>query len=62
MKQKEYENVKKYLAKMEWDSVNDYADAKSDCIAKILEYAVKIFDFDAMKIVDFQMRKIVRFN
>ena len=25
----------------EWNSINDYADAKSDCIAKILEYAVK---------------------
>ncbi len=34
---KEYENTKKALAKMEWDSVNDYADAKSDCISKILE-------------------------
>lgn len=38
---KEYENTKKFLAKMEWDSINSYADAKSDCIAKILEYAVK---------------------
>ena len=36
---KEYENVKKSLAKMEWDSVNDYAEAKSDCITKILENA-----------------------
>jgi GrpB-like predicted nucleotidyltransferase (UPF0157 family) len=38
---KEYENTKKALAKMEWDSVNDYANAKSDCISKILEDAVK---------------------
>jgi len=36
---KEYENTKKTLAKMEWDSVNDYANAKSDCISKILENA-----------------------
>ena len=36
---KEYENTKKALAKMEWDSVNDYANAKSDCISKILEKA-----------------------
>lgn len=36
---KEYENVKKELAKIEWDSINDYADAKSSCITKILEYA-----------------------
>ena len=36
---KEYENVKKSLAKMEWDSVNDYAEAKSDFITKILENA-----------------------
>ena len=44
---KEYENTKKSLAKIEWDSINDYADAKSDCITKILEYAVKIYNFDA---------------
>ena len=36
---KEYEDIKKSLSKMEWDSINDYADAKSDCIAKILENA-----------------------
>lgn len=36
---KEYENVKKTLAKMEWNSINDYAEAKSSCIAKILEDA-----------------------
>jgi GrpB-like predicted nucleotidyltransferase (UPF0157 family) len=33
----EYENVKKSLAKMEWDSINDYAEAKSNCILKLLE-------------------------
>ncbi len=38
---KEYENVKKSLSEIEWDSINDYADAKSDCIAKILENAKK---------------------
>lgn len=36
---KEYENVKKSLAKIEWNSINDYAEAKSDCISKILENA-----------------------
>ena len=36
---KEYENVKIALVKMEWDNINDYADAKSDCITKILENA-----------------------
>jgi len=34
---KEYENVKKSLAKIEWNSINEYADAKSDCISKLLE-------------------------
>ncbi len=34
---KEYENIKKSLAKMEWDSINEYAEAKSDCITKLLE-------------------------
>ncbi len=34
---KEYESVKKSLAKMEWDSINDYAEAKSSCISKLLE-------------------------
>ena len=34
---KEYENVKKSLAKIEWNNINEYADAKSDCIAKLLE-------------------------
>lgn len=34
---KEYENVKKSLAKMEWDSINEYAEAKSHCITKLLE-------------------------
>jgi GrpB-like predicted nucleotidyltransferase (UPF0157 family) len=34
---KEYENVKKSLAKNEWDSINEYADAKSECISKLLE-------------------------
>ena len=38
---KEYEKIKLYLAKIEWDSVNDYADAKSDFITKILEKANK---------------------
>lgn len=38
---KEYENTKKCLAKMEWNSINDYADAKSDCISRILADAVK---------------------
>lgn len=32
----EYENLKKSLAQMEWDSINDYADAKSCCISKLL--------------------------
>jgi GrpB-like predicted nucleotidyltransferase (UPF0157 family) len=36
---KEYENVKKTLAKTEWDSINDYAEAKSDCILKLLKKA-----------------------
>ena len=34
---KEYEDVKKSLAKIEWNNINEYADAKSDCIAKLLE-------------------------
>lgn len=34
---KEYENIKKSLAKREWDSINEYAETKSDCIAKLLE-------------------------
>jgi GrpB-like predicted nucleotidyltransferase (UPF0157 family) len=34
---KEYENVKKSLAKMEWTSINEYAEAKSQCISKLLE-------------------------
>lgn len=37
----EYENLKKSLAKREWDSVNDYAEAKSEVITKILENAKK---------------------
>ena len=36
---KEYENVKKSLAKKEWDNINEYAKAKSDCISKLLEEA-----------------------
>ena len=36
---KEYENVKKSLAKREWDNINEYAEAKSDCISKLLEEA-----------------------
>ena len=38
---KDYENVKKSLAKREWDSINDYAEAKSDFINEILEKAKK---------------------
>lgn len=38
---KEYENIKKSLAKKEWDSGNDYAEAKSEFIIKILEKAKK---------------------
>ncbi|HML06236.1 MAG TPA: GrpB family protein, partial [Methanobacterium sp.] len=38
---KDYENLKKDLAKREWDSINDYADAKSDFINEILEKAKK---------------------
>jgi GrpB-like predicted nucleotidyltransferase (UPF0157 family) len=34
---KEYEDVKKSLSKIEWNNINEYADAKSDCIAKLLE-------------------------
>ena len=34
---KEYEDVKKSLAKMEWTSINEYAEAKSQCISKLLE-------------------------
>jgi len=30
---KEYKNVKKSLTKMEWDNINEYAEAKSDCIS-----------------------------
>lgn len=37
----EYENIKKCLAKREWDNVNDYAEAKSDFITRILENAKK---------------------
>lgn len=36
---KEYENVKKSLAKRKWDNINEYAEAKSDCISKLLEEA-----------------------
>ena len=36
---KKYENLKKSLAKREWDSINDYDDAKSDFITKTLEKA-----------------------
>lgn len=34
---KEYESVKKSLAKMEWDNINEYAEAKSCYISKLLE-------------------------
>ena len=34
---KEYENVKKSLSNREWDSINEYAEAKSRCISKLLE-------------------------
>ncbi len=34
---KEYENVKKSLVKIDWESINEYAEAKSDCILKLLE-------------------------
>lgn len=34
---REYENVKKTLAKKEWNRINEYAEAKSDCITKLLE-------------------------
>ena len=37
MARKEYEDVKKSLAELEWDSINEYADAKSQCISKLLE-------------------------
>jgi GrpB-like predicted nucleotidyltransferase (UPF0157 family) len=37
MQKKEYENVKKSLAQREWDNINEYAEAKSDYIAKLLE-------------------------
>lgn len=36
---KEYENIKKSLAKKEWNSINDYAEAKSEFITKVLEKA-----------------------
>jgi GrpB-like predicted nucleotidyltransferase (UPF0157 family) len=39
---KEYENIKKSLANKEWDSINDYAEAKSYFIKKILKNAQKI--------------------
>lgn len=38
---KDYEDLKKDLTKREWDSVNDYTDAKSDFINGILEKAKK---------------------
>ncbi|MBI5680428.1 MAG: GrpB family protein [Methanobacterium sp.] len=38
---KEYENIKKSLAKKEWDSLNDYAMAKSEFITRVLEKAKK---------------------
>jgi GrpB-like predicted nucleotidyltransferase (UPF0157 family) len=41
---KEYENVKKSLAKIEWISINEYAEAKSDCISKLLEKGKKYED------------------
>jgi len=40
---KEYESVKESLAKRDWNSINDYAEAKSDYIAKILEKARKFY-------------------
>lgn len=36
---KEYESVKESLAKLEWDSINDYAEAKSDYVTAVLEKA-----------------------
>ncbi|MGA2677337.1 MAG: GrpB family protein [Methanobacterium sp.] len=44
---KEYESVKKTLAKMEWDSINDYAEAKSSCISKLLEEGKKYEDLNS---------------
>lgn len=38
---KDYENLKKSLVKREWNSINDYAEAKSDFINEILEKAKK---------------------
>jgi hypothetical protein len=46
------------LAKREWNNINDYADAKLDCVTKILEDVYKIeackyFVFAALKIIYF---------
>lgn len=38
---REYETVKKSLAKLEWNSINEYAEAKSECISKLLEEGKK---------------------
>ena len=34
---KEYEDVKKSLSNLEWNNINEYADAKTECILKLLE-------------------------
>ena len=38
---KEYENIKKNLAKKEWNSINDYAEAKSYFIKETIENVKK---------------------
>jgi hypothetical protein len=46
IKQKKNENVKKSFAKIEWNNINEYAEAKSHCISKLLEEeneSVKVF-------------------
>ena len=43
-----YEQVKRTLAKCEWDDMNDYADAKSDIVEAIIAKGIRAFSEEGL--------------